>query len=98
MKVIAGGSERVTKMVDGEGSEIRDKIRAYLQENFPAAATGNISDDTSLLEEGIVDSMGILSIVTFIEDGFGISVTDDDLVGENFESISALHAFISRES
>lgn len=93
-----GGSEKEIAMDEDQAIEVKEKLRTYLRENFPAAASSSVGDDTSLLEEGIVDSMGILSLVTFLEDEFGMEISDDDLVGENFDSISALQAFVERGS
>lgn len=90
-----GGSGQVIVM-DKNNTEVRTRIRSYLEENFQISASASLQDDTSLLDEGIVDSMGILTLVEFLEGEFGIEVTDDDLVGENFASIDALHAFVER--
>lgn len=74
--------------------DIRLKIRGFVVENFPAARKRNLADDVSLLESGIVDSIGILEIVAFIEKNFQVTIADDDLTPENFNSIEAIAAFL----
>jgi len=55
-----------------------------------------IIDSAPLLENGILDSLGILEVVTFIEHEFHIILNDDDLVPENFQSIECIAAFVQR--
>jgi acyl carrier protein len=55
---------------------------------------GDVADDASLLGEGIIDSTGVLELVTFVEKQFGIEVADEELVPENFDSIAGLSAFV----
>ena len=81
-------------MADRKVDGVRSAIRIYIQERFPAAGSTDLLDDLSLLDSGIVDSMGILDLVVFIEQEYGIVASDDELVRENFDSISALHTFI----
>jgi acyl carrier protein len=68
------------------------KIRTFLTEHFPAARY--ISEDGYLLENGLIDSLGILEIIAFLEQEFYITVADEELLPENFQSIAALAAFI----
>jgi acyl carrier protein len=68
------------------------KIRAFIAEHFPMAR--NISNDSYLLGGDLVDSLGILEVVAFLEQEFQIAVTDEELLPENFQSIIALAAFI----
>jgi acyl carrier protein len=56
--------------------------------------SGEVDDDASLLENGIIDSTGVLELVTFVEGQFGIGVADDELVPENFDSIAGLTAYV----
>lgn len=73
---------------------VKSRITHFIFEKFPAARKRQPGEDTSLLESGIVDSIGILEIVAFIEQNFAITVSDDDLVPENFGSISGMAAFV----
>jgi acyl carrier protein len=68
------------------------KIRTFLITNFPLAR--RMGDDDGLLGNGVLDSLGILEVVTFVEREFGITIVDDELLPENFQSISRLATFV----
>lgn len=66
-------------------------IRDYILENFLFTTDhGQLQDDASFLEEGIVDSTGVLELVMFVEETFGITVEDEEIVPENFDSVQQL--------
>ena len=70
-------------------------IRGYIAENILFSKNGYpYPDDTSFLEGGIVDSTNVLELVMFVEENFGISVQDQDILPENFDSVSKLAAFV----
>jgi D-alanine--poly(phosphoribitol) ligase subunit 2 len=56
-----------------------------------------IREDTNLFEEGIFDSLGFLSLISYLDEEFGIEVANDELSEDNFESINAVVAFIARK-
>ena len=73
-------------------------IRSYIVKNF----LFGVDDDTlkaedSLLEKGVIDSTGVLEVVAFLDEHFGVTVQDDELVPANFESIQKLAAFVNRK-
>lgn len=73
---------------------ITDKIRSYvLEETF--ADNGKINNDSLVFKEGYFDSMGFVRLVSYLENEFGISIGDEDLVEKNFESINAISNFVS---
>lgn len=73
---------------------ISDRIRAYvLEETF--AEREKINNETMVFKEGFFDSMGFVRLVSFLENEFGINISDEDLVETNFESINAISGFIS---
>jgi len=75
--------------------EIESKIRAYIAENLLFSDNGfPYSDDTSFLQEGIVDSIGVMEVVTFIEGAFNITVDDHELIPDNLDSVAQLANFI----
>jgi len=77
---------------------IEEQIRQYVADNFLFSDDGyQLSDDVSFLEEGIVDSTGVLELVMFVEDTFGITVQDEEIVPENFDSVSWLAAYTRRK-
>lgn len=79
------------------GSTVNDRIRNFVLEKFPLARTRHIQDRDELLDSGIVDSLGILDLVAFLESDFGLSITDEDLMPENFRSIESMVCFAQRK-
>ncbi len=69
-------------------------IREFVLKNFYVADPDELSDDASLLDLGIVDSTGVLEIVSFIEATFGIEVDDDEIVPKNLDSIRCIAKFV----
>ena len=68
-------------------------IRDFVFEKFPIAKKRQLKDSDELLESGIVDSLGILDVVAFLESEFGLTVNDEDLLPENFRSIERIAQF-----
>ena len=80
-------------------NSVEEKIRTYIAENILFSNNGYPhSDEASFLEEGIVDSMGIMELVMFVDETFGINVEDEELVPDNFDSVSKLAAYIRHKS
>jgi len=77
------------------GEETRDQIRAFVRRRFPLAAAAAVKDEDSLLDSGIIDSLGILDLVAFLEKTFGIRVGDEELNPANFDSIAAVVRFVA---
>ncbi|GAB4524174.1 MAG: acyl carrier protein [Anaerolineales bacterium] len=75
---------------------ILTKIRQYIAQNILFEKIYPYPDETSFLEEGIVDSMNVLELVSFVEENFGISVADEDIVPENFDSVRNMAAYVAR--
>jgi len=79
-------------------SEVAPKIRDFISHNFLFSDDGfQYDDDASFLGEGIIDSLGIIELVPFVEKQFGISVGDHELLPNNFDSINKLVAFIGKK-
>lgn len=78
--------------------EINEKIRSFILENSHGGLSGETLDDNdSFLDKGIIDSTGILELVAFIEENFGITVNDDELIPDNFDSINKTGIYISKK-
>lgn len=81
--------------------EMTDRIREFLVAEVlgeKAALRGRpLRDDDALVEEGILDSMAILQLVSFLEEQFGVEVADDEMVPENFGTLARLGAFVERK-
>lgn len=80
-----------------ETNKIREKVREFIL-NTSYVSSEQINDDTLIFAEGIMDSMGFISIIGFIEQEFSILTTDEDLIEDNFESIHAISEFIFRKT
>ena len=79
--------------------QVKEKFRCFIVENFMFGSDNNsFHDDDSFLEKGIIDSTGVLELVSFVEDEFGIDVKDDELVPDNFDSINNLAEYINTKS
>ena len=70
--------------------EIKDKITAFVRDYFVKDSGLVLQDDTSFLEEGVIDSVGVLELVAFIEETFTIRVEDEEIIPDNFDSINKL--------
>ena len=74
----------------------KDVIREFiLRELGPVVDADELTDEYPLLENGVVDSMGVLELVGFLESAFGIEVDDLDLIPDHFGSINAITDFVS---
>ena len=77
--------------------ETKSKIKNFIIENFLFGNNDNLQNDTSFLEEGIIDSTGVLELVTFLEEDFEITVEDEELIPENLDSINNVTAYLERK-
>lgn len=77
-------------------SDETEKIRGFILANF-YVADGQVADDASLLEQGIVDSTGVLELIGFLEKEFGIDVEDEEMVPNNLDSIVNINAYLTRK-
>ncbi len=77
---------------------IEADVRGFVTDNFLFGRKNvSLAGDDSLLEQGLIDSTGVLELVSFIENKFEIKVEDDDLVPDNLDSINRLIAFIENK-
>lgn len=73
--------------------ETRDQIRQYILKSSMTAKE-NITDKTLIFEQGLLDSMGLLFLVQFLNDEFKVVTHDQELIKENFESIDSIVSFV----
>ena len=79
------------------GDVIMDKqtlLTEYIQNELMKGRSQNFSIEEDLLSSGILDSLGILQLVTFIDDKLNLQVPDEDVVYENFNSVAALSNYL----
>jgi acyl carrier protein len=77
-------------------AEVKKSIYQYVYDNA-FSSKENITDDVLIFKNGFLDSMGLVMLITFLEDTFGIKTGDADMVEENFESINAITDFVLRK-
>ena len=76
---------------------IEAQIRKFIGDHFPSARRAKLGSQDALLENGIIDSLGVLDLVSFMEETFAIAVMDEELLPENFQTIERLTAFIENK-
>lgn len=74
--------------------DLVNPVRDFVIENFLFGGSGNFTEDTSFIESGIIDSTGILELVSFLEDTYGIKIQDEELLPEHFDSLSGVARFL----
>jgi acyl carrier protein len=72
---------------------VQDRVRQFIKDTF---LVDEVGDDDSFLANGIIDSLGVMQLVTFVESEYGVRVADTDLVPDNFDSISRVAAYVER--
>lgn len=85
-------------MSDADTQDLSQPIRDFVERRFPLVKSQGLDNDANLLDGGAIDSMGLLDVVGFLEERFGIEVDDDDLAPENFQSITDLARFVESKS
>jgi acyl carrier protein len=78
---------------------VESKIRSFILDNFIFSDEEDaLKNDESFLDNGILDSTGILEVIFFLDEEFSIKVNDDELIPENLDSVDRIAAFIKRKS
>lgn len=77
---------------------IAQQTRQFIIDNFLYGQERAFTDDASFLAEGIVDSTGVLQLVSFLEETYGFTVADEDLTPENLDSINSVTAYVCRQT
>lgn len=78
---------------------LEEKIKGYILENFLFTSDPSaLASEDSFLDLGIIDSTGILEVITFLEKEFGVAVEDEEMVPENLDTVASLTAFVQRKS
>lgn len=78
-------------------NETKAVLRRYVVEELLFGQEQGLTEDASFLEQGIIDSTGVLSLVAFLEKTFGIKVEDAELTPDNLDSINAAAGFVARK-
>jgi acyl carrier protein len=78
--------------------DIAGALKRFIYQKFPRARKQQAGPDENLLENRLIDSLGLLSIVTFIENTYRISVEDEDMTLDNFSTINAIARYVYRNT
>lgn len=78
-------------------SDIKQNVRQFVVSHFLFGQDPGLTDDASFLEQGFIDSTGVLELVAFIEKEYATKVSDDELVPDNLDSITSIADFIERK-
>lgn len=75
--------------------QIRAQVRAFIEQEFLYMRPGVvIADDDSLMKKGVLDSMGVLEVMQFLTDTFGVTPADDEITEANLGSLNAIAGFV----
>lgn len=72
--------------------------RFILDEIVQGTGVESVDPQEDLLASGVIDSHGLMEVVAFLESRYGIAISDDDLLPENFESLASIEAFVTRKA
>ena len=76
-----------------------EKVRNFILENYLFTEDQSaLSNNDSFLQKGIIESMGVLEVIFFLEDELGIKVEDEEMVPENLDSVDKIVAFINTKN
>ena len=78
-----------------EPGSIKARILPFVMENAESKGINQVSDDDSLTDRGIINSLGIFQLVWYLEETFGICIGDEEITNQNFESIRTIEAFVA---
>lgn len=75
-----------------------DVIRDFITSNLlKGTLEARLGDDDELVQSGIIDSLGITTMLIFLEEEFNVQIPGDDLIPENFASVSTITALVERQ-
>ena len=74
-----------------------DRVREFVIEELLFGDSKKLTDETSFYNTGIIDSTGILELISFLEETFDIKINDEDLIPENLENIKYIAQFLERK-
>ena len=79
-------------------AQIESAVRQFVVDKFMfGEGADKLSNETSFLESGLIDSTGVLELVMFLEEKFRVKVSDDEMLPENLDSVKAISAFVARK-
>jgi len=86
-------------MSTAKEASAKDQIRDFIREQLaPAKGITSFRDDESLMENGVIDSLGIFRLVTFLEENFGVRIGDEEINAENLQSVDMIDQLVQRKA
>ena len=84
-----------TELTNQPSSSVKHQIREFVRENLASVkGISTFTDQESLTENGIIDSLGIFRLVSFLEDAFGVRLGDEEITADNLQSIDVIEQFV----
>ena len=81
-----------------EEAQVQEQVVSYVTKTFlRGAGIEEIHPDDSFMGKGIMDSTGVLELVSFLEETFGVRVEDEELIPDNLDSLSKVQAYIKKK-
>jgi acyl carrier protein len=78
--------------------DAKQKVRQFILKNYLFSTDeAALKDDVSLMQAGIIDSTGVLELIMFLEEQFGVKVSDEEMTPENLDSVDRIAAFVGRK-
>jgi acyl carrier protein len=76
--------------------DARTTIRDFVLDRLaPTSGRSDIADDDDLIDSGVIDSLGIFQLVAFLEETFGVAISDEEITPENFGSVTAIERLVA---
>jgi acyl carrier protein len=75
----------------------KERLRTFIESNFYVPEGQKLTDESSLLDNGVIDSTGVLELIGFLQDELKVDVADDEMIPDNLDSIAKLDAFVARK-
>jgi acyl carrier protein len=76
---------------------IAEQVAKFISEEFLDGETNGLGSGVSMIETGIIDSIGLFRLIAFLEESFSIVIEPDDLLAENFETIDAIAGYVRNQ-
>jgi acyl carrier protein len=85
------------RLAPSKSCDVSGIVRDFVLSNYLFGDRSELGDDTSLVDSGILDSTGVLELVSFLEEHFQIVVQDHEMIPANLDSVSAISGFLRRK-
>lgn len=85
-------------MTTAKEASVKEQLRQFIMEELASAkGISQFTDSESLMANGVIDSLGVFRVVTFLEENFGVRVGDEEITAENLESVDTIEQLVMRK-